>query len=175
MAAVTAAASLLRLWALSLLDACNRAGLPARRIPITATVSYLMRLSTALQTTSVTCLALSALLLASCQREAPRQAVNGAALPTMERVALAANACWFKSGDSAFKSYRLAPELTSFSGRPRILIVPRNSPESRPLLVVQAEGNPAKLAAFGPLLDSGLNSRITADVNRWSKGNKSCS
>lgn len=116
-----------------------------------------------------------ALALSSCQRETPRPQVNGAALPTMERVALGANSCWFKSNDPAFKSYRLAPELNSFSGRPRILIVPRNSPEARPLLVVQAEGNPAKLAAFGPLLDGGLNSRISADVNRWATGSKSCS
>ncbi len=64
----------------------------------------------------------------------------------MERVALGANSCWFKSGDAAFKNYRLAPELNSFSGRPRILIVPRKSPEARPLAVIQAEGQPARLA-----------------------------
>ncbi len=42
----------------------------------------------------------------------------------MERVALGANGCWFKAKDPAFADYRLAPELNSFSGRPRILIVP---------------------------------------------------
>lgn len=134
-----------------------------------------MRLSMPLKSVCFISLAAAALVVAGCQRETPRPAVNGAALPTMERVALAANACWFKSGDASFKPYRLAPELNSFSGRPRILLVPRNSPEARPLLVVQAEGNPAKLAAFGPLLSSGLSSRISADVNRWAKGNKSCS
>lgn len=134
-----------------------------------------MRLSIQLKTVCLVGLFSTTFALTGCQREAPRQAVLGAALPTMERVALSANACWFKSGDPAFKAYRLAPELNSFSGRPRILIVPRNSPESRPLLVVQAEGNPAKLAAFGPLLDSALSQRISSDVNRWSKGVKSCS
>ncbi len=99
----------------------------------------------------IAALALAALALAACQpKPEPPRAASQAALPVMERIALGANACWFKSGDPAFKAYRLAPELNSFSGRPRILLVPRNSPESRPMLVVQAEGNPANLQAFGP-------------------------
>jgi hypothetical protein len=93
----------------------------------------------------------------------------------MERVALGANACWFKSGDAAFAAYKLAPELNSFSGRPRILVVHKGSPESRPLLVVQAEGNPAKLQAFGPIMSEPVSARVAADVNRWSAGGKSCS
>lgn len=112
--------------------------------------------------------------LASCQTKTPAPKPNGAALPTMERVALGANACWFKSGDPAFKAYRLAPELNSFSGRPRILVVHRNSPESRPLLVVQAEGNPAKLDAFGPLMSEPVAARIATDVKRWAAGGKGC-
>lgn len=92
----------------------------------------------------------------------------------MERVALGANGCWFKSGDPAFKAYRLAPELNSFSGRPRILIVPRNSPEARPLAVVQAEGHPARLQAFGPLLSEPVGARITTDVRRWAAGDEGC-
>ncbi|OJF93373.1 hypothetical protein [Pararhizobium antarcticum] len=113
---------------------------------------------------------------AGCQSERPSAppAQSTAALPTMERVALAANRCWFKSGDAAFKPYRLAPELNSFSGRPRILIVHRNSPESRPLAVVQAEGHPAKMQAFGPLLDEQVGPRMTSDIRRWASGNSGC-
>lgn len=92
----------------------------------------------------------------------------------MERIALGANTCWFKSGDAAFSAYRLAPELNSFSGRPRILVVPRRSPESRPMLVVQAEGQPAQLSAFGPLMDEPVSSRIATDVKRWASGGKGC-
>ena len=114
------------------------------------------------------------LLLSACQSERPATGPNRAALPTMERVALAANSCWFKSGDAAFKPYRLAPELNSFSGRPRILAVPRNSPESRPVLVVQAEGNPARLDAFGPLMGTADGERIKRDVLRWAGGTSSC-
>lgn len=120
-------------------------------------------------------LILAATALAACQpKPQPTASVSRAALPTMERIALGANACWFKSGDAAFKAYRLAPELNSFSGRPRILLVPRNSPESRPMLVVQAEGNPAKLDAFGPIMNEALSGRIATDVKRWANGGKGC-
>lgn len=116
-----------------------------------------------------------AVLLAGCQSSKPQApAQNTAALPTMERIALGANACWFKSGDAAFKAYRLAPELNSFSGRPRILIVKRNSPESRPLAVVQAEGHPARLQAFGPLFSETVGARMTADIKRWAAGGTGC-
>ncbi|MBY5365617.1 MULTISPECIES: hypothetical protein [Rhizobium] len=114
-----------------------------------------------------------ATMVAACQTPAPT-GPNRAALPTMERVALAANACWFKSGDPAFAAYKLAPELNSFSGRPRILLVHKGSPESRPLLVVQAEGSPSRLQAFGPMMSEPVAGRITTDVNRWSGGNKAC-
>ncbi|MGE6743152.1 hypothetical protein ACQKGC_23050 [Allorhizobium pseudoryzae] len=114
-------------------------------------------------------------VLAGCQsKPATPPATNRAALPTMERVALAANACWFKSGDPAFSAYRLAPELNSFSGRPRILAVPKGSPESRPLLVVQAEGNPARIDAFGPMMDGAAGNRIRQDVIRFANGDKRC-
>ncbi|NTJ42227.1 hypothetical protein G6L28_06390 [Agrobacterium larrymoorei] len=121
-------------------------------------------------------LGLVALSLAACQSEKKpaASAASQAALPVMERIALGANACWFKSGDPAFKAYRLAPELNSFSGRPRILVVPRNSPESRPMLVVHAEGNPAKLDAFGPMMNEANATRIAADVKRWANGGKGC-
>ncbi|CAN7385101.1 hypothetical protein LJR098_003263 [Rhizobium sp. LjRoot98] len=116
-----------------------------------------------------------AVLLAGCQSsKPPTPAQNTAALPTMERIALGANACWFKSGDAAFKAYRLAPELNSFSGRPRILIVKRNSPESRPLAVVQAEGHPARLQAFGPLFSETVGARMTTDIKRWAAGGTGC-
>ncbi|OBZ92407.1 lipoprotein [Pararhizobium polonicum] len=115
-------------------------------------------------------------LVAGCQSASPPPpAQNTAALATMERVALGANACWFKSGDAAFKAYRLAPELNSFSGRPRILLVKRNSPESRPLAVVQAEGHPARLQAFGPLFNEPVGARMTTDIKRWAAGGNGCS
>lgn len=119
----------------------------------------------------------AAALLAACSasKEKPVSALEIGALPVMERVALGANRCWFKSKDPAFAAYRLAPELKSFTGTPRILVVKRNSPESLPLLVVQAQGSPAKMDAFGPLMqDATMNARVTKDVNRWARGGKDC-
>ncbi|WP_111563554.1 hypothetical protein [Rhizobium sp.] len=125
--------------------------------------------------THVLTIAATAALVASCQSKTPAPSQDRSALSTMERVAVAANNCWFKSGDATFSAYKLAPELNSFSGRPRILVVHKGSPESRPLLVVQAEGNPSKLDAFGPMMDSPARPRIAGDVTRWAGGNKSCS
>ena len=120
-------------------------------------------------------LAALAAMVAACQSTPAPTGPNRAALPTMERVALGANACWFKSGDPAFAAYKLAPELNSFPGRPRILLVHKGSPESRPLLVVQAEGSPSHVQAFGPMMSEPVAGRIAADVNRWSGGSKACS
>ncbi len=99
---------------------------------------------------------------------------KSAALRTMEHIAAAVQTCWFASRDPAFKPYRMADELNSFSGRPRILLVPARNPEARPLLVVQAEGDPAKVDAFGPLLDDRLGNRAAADLRRWTAGSKAC-
>lgn len=112
-------------------------------------------------------------LLAACQAK-PVAQTSPSALDIMEKVAVAANRCWFKSGDAAFKTYGFAPELTSFSGRPRILLTRKGSSDIRPLLVVQAEGKPARLSAFGPLMDEPLSGRISTDVKRWAAGNSNC-
>ncbi|TNM62036.1 hypothetical protein [Aliirhizobium smilacinae] len=118
--------------------------------------------------------AVLASLLAACQAKPVAHQTSPSALDIMEKVAVAANRCWFKSGDTAFKSYGFAPELTSFSGRPRILLTRKGSSDIRPLLVVQAEGKPARLSAFGPLMDEPLSGRISTDVKRWAAGNSNC-
>ena len=117
---------------------------------------------------------LSACQTASKPRPQGTITVSRAALPVMERVALGARECWFRSGDPAFKTYKLAPELTSQNGRPRILIVPAKNPNGLPLAVIEATGNPAKLSAFGPLMAQPLGKRIMSDVNRWVAGADGC-
>jgi hypothetical protein len=115
--------------------------------------------------------------LAACQSNAPGPAVNSgksAALRTMEQIAIAAHACWFASKDPAFKPYRMANELNSYSGRPRFLLVPVKHYEGKPLLVVQAEGAAPDVQAFGPLLDEALGERISSDIRRWQSGSSSC-
>jgi len=119
----------------------------------------------------------SALFLSSCQSSGPGSfstRSESRALPTMERIALSARNCWFRSGDSEFRPYKLAPELNSFSGRPRILIVSARDPQGRPLAVVEGHGDPATVDVYGPLLDQSLGSRIKADVERWTGGSTDC-
>jgi hypothetical protein len=119
--------------------------------------------------------------LASCQTS-PNGAGGGsgglvvgrAALPVMERVALGARECWFRSGDADFKPYRLSPELTSMTGKPRILIVQAKNPNGLPLAVIEASGNPARLNAFGPMMAGKLAPRIRSDVTRWAQGGSGC-
>jgi hypothetical protein len=119
-------------------------------------------------------------LLPACQTSTPKPRPQGtvivgrAALPVMERVALGARECWFRSKDPAFKAYKLAPELTSQNGRPRILIVPAKNPNGLPLAVIEATGSPARMSAFGPLMNQPLGKRITSDVNRWVTGSDAC-
>ena len=125
-----------------------------------------------------TAITLTALALAGCQggggaSSAPAGG-KSAALLTMEQVAIAAHKCWFASKDPAFRGYRMANELNSFSGRPRFLLVPAKNYEARPLLVVQAEGGSRRVETFGPLMDGALQPRISADISRWAAGNASC-
>lgn len=122
--------------------------------------------------TAFACLGL--LVLTACQSKEPAPANGQSALDVMEKVAVGANRCWMKSGDAAFKAYEMAPELNSFSGKPRFLLVRRGSRDIRPVLVVQAEGRPAKLSAFGPMMGEPTAGRITTDVKRWAAGDKGC-
>ncbi len=123
-------------------------------------------------------LALVALALSGCQpKPAKVSAPSGgksASLLAMETVATAAHRCWFASKDPAFRPYRFANELNSFTGQPRFLLVPARDFGGRPLLVVQARGSSSRVETFGPLLSEPLGARINADIARWSSGDTGC-
>lgn len=99
---------------------------------------------------------------------------QNAALPVMERISTAAQQCWFRSKAPEFADYRLSDELNSYSGRPRLLLVPARHPEALPLLVIHASGDPARVEAFGPLMDKPAGKRIATDLKRWTGGSTSC-
>ena len=120
-----------------------------------------------------------------CQTGAPSEGLSMRSKqePVELMVAVARNAqkCWFKSGDRAFRSFKIANETNSHSGRPRILLVPKTDPGGLPQLVVQAEkkgaassGTFTNIQAYGPLLATSSGKRITDDVRRWSDGNAKC-
>lgn len=119
------------------------------------------------------------LALGACGSRAPTlepgaSATNDTGLDRMERLTLTANRCWISSGDPAFARYSLAPELSSFSGRPRFLLVPRGRPEERPLLVVEGRDGSAAIETYGPLMQANLASRIRHDIERWGAGSQTC-
>ncbi len=104
----------------------------------------------------------------------PSAARSDAGLDRLERLTLNANRCWFKSKDPAFAAYSLAPELSSFSGRPRFLLVPRGQIEARPLLVVEGRSGSAAIDTYGPLMNEPIAARIGADLARWRSGTNDC-
>ena len=93
-----------------------------------------------------------------------------------ERIARNVGACWFDGKHAAFAEYSYAPELNSFSSRPRVLIVPKEKPHELPLLVIEIakakRGSDVKL--FGPLMATGEAENIRRDVSRWTGGARDC-
>jgi hypothetical protein len=91
------------------------------------------------------------------------------------RIADNVGACWIK-GRAAFAEYTYASELTSYSNRPRVLIVPKQDPHGLPKLVIEASaakrGTSVKL--FGPLMAGPEAAAIAADVERWTGGATGC-
>lgn len=127
---------------------------------------------------SVVALSFASMTISGCVKDTVPSnielASSQSALKTMEHIALTANRCWFKSGNASFRSYGLAPELQSYSGRPRILVLPHNDPTGKPLLVVEAQGSPAKVSAYGPLMATSLGNTIAENLNRWVEGDNQC-
>ena len=138
-----------------------------------------MRRMGILRSVLVSGFALGIVALSACSTPAPRTprvSTGGeSGLDRMERVTLAANRCWFKSNDPAFARYSLAPELSSFSGKPRFLLVPKGRPEAKPLLVVEAQSGSRTISTYGPLMGTGLAGRVDGDIRRWSAGSGACS
>jgi len=85
-------------------------------------------------------------------------------------------ACWFGGERPAFAEYSYAPELNSYAGRPRVLIVPKADPAGLPKLVIEASkaarGSEVKL--FGPLMATAEAPAIARDVQRWTGGATGC-
>ncbi len=99
---------------------------------------------------------------------------RSAAVSLLQRVNTNAQACWVKSKDADFRAYRVIPELDTRVGKPRILVVEAKSAQGLPKLVIEAEGKPVRIAAYGPLAQSPLSARIKSDVDRWASGGKGC-
>jgi hypothetical protein len=121
-----------------------------------------------------------ALTLAACTTRAPDYLEYAAYQDTntiASRIAERVGACWFDDGNRTFARFAYAPELNSFSGKPRILVVPKDNPAGLPHLVIEvSEGKRATVVKlFGPLLATDRGSAIQRDVERWADGGTGCS
>ena len=126
------------------------------------------------------CAAALALTLAACTTRAPDYLEYAAYQDTntvAKRIAERVGACWFADGNDAFARFAYAPELNSFSGKPRILLVPKADPAGLPKLVIEvSDGKRATIVKlFGPLLATARGSAIQRDVERWADGRTDCS
>jgi hypothetical protein len=118
-------------------------------------------------------------LLAACQ-SAPKDylAFSSRESPAAAATRIAENVgkCWFATDRPAFADYSYAPELTSYSNRPRVLIVEKSDPAGLPKLVIEVvpakRGSEVKL--FGPLMASAEGSAIRRDVEHWAAGANDC-
>ncbi len=121
-------------------------------------------------------IAAAGLALTGCQgtsKTSPMSS-NDAAVALLQTVNSSAQDCWSHKKDSDFRSYRIIPELDTRVGTPRILIVEAKSAQGLPKFVIEASGNPARIATYGPLSREPLGTRMNKDIERWQKGDASC-
>ena len=111
--------------------------------------------------------------LAACQSSPPSapSAASPEAHALARSIGQTMGRCWFGTGETAFAGYIYSPEPNAVV--PRVLIVRKDQPAERPVLVIEATGA-SSISTYGPLLDTPNAGRINADLNRWAKGNTSC-
>lgn len=112
--------------------------------------------------------------LAACQSPdpAPQVTASSETQALARKIGETIGRCWFSAGETAFAGYIYSPEPNAV--RPRVLIVPKDQPAERPLLVVEAT-SASSVESYGPLLGTANATRISADLGRWAKGGDSCS
>jgi hypothetical protein len=118
-------------------------------------------------------------LLAGCQSDKKTAAVtvsrdNTAAIAALQTINTSAQKCWSGSQNKDFRKYRIIPELDTRVGKPRILVVSAKAAQGLPQYVIEADGTPARISAYGPLGAEPLGEQMNADVMRWHKGEKGC-
>jgi hypothetical protein len=115
-------------------------------------------------------------LLAACQSApkapAPQAAASNEAHELARHIGDAIHRCWFGPKETAFAGYIYSPEPNAV--QPRILIVRKDNPAERPVLVVETRGA-SGVTSYGPLAQTPTGLRIRTDLDRWAKGSERCS
>jgi hypothetical protein len=115
------------------------------------------------------------LLFMSTMLAGPASGQNSdAAYALATRLGSVMERCWFAGSDRDFGAYVYSPEPNA-TGGPRILVVPRASPDGRPVLVIQITAGSGKphVNVYGPLATT-VADRIGRDLRRWLGGGDSC-
>lgn len=121
---------------------------------------------------------LPALLLAGCLQFGNDQRESG---PKYELATLLSGQirnCWYGSGSTGFSAYAAESDINPQFNRARILLLPKEDLEAKPLLVIEAVNKTSRRAtvsAYGPLMQGAQGERITADLERWTSGSQACS
>ncbi len=120
--------------------------------------------------------ALLSVILAACSQRGNPVSISETPQSIVARVENQMKICWFRKANPTLAKYKIASEINSYTGKPRILLVPRNRPGGLPGLVVQAErrsgGNDVQV--FGPLLEGSGGANLRASVNKWTSGSTAC-
>lgn len=126
------------------------------------------------------CLLFGLVMIPACQSGGPADGLNLTSaqkpLTIIASIGRTMQKCWFKTRDPVFTKFRLANESNSHTGRPRLLLVPKNKPTGLPSLVVQAEkkNGATTIQAFGPLLSTSAGQSISDDLKNWAAGKTVC-
>lgn len=113
-------------------------------------------------------------LLAACQSTVPAPSdatASQEAHALARKIGETIGRCWFAPGETAFAGYIYSPEPNAV--QPRVLIVRKDQPAERPLLVIETRGA-RSVSTYGPLLDTPTATRIRTDLQRWADGSESC-
>ncbi|MEP0518679.1 MAG: hypothetical protein ABJO09_00420 [Hyphomicrobiales bacterium] len=85
--------------------------------------------------------------------------------------------CWYGSAGSDFSAYAAESDINPLFKRARILLLPKDNLEAKPVLVIEAmdkNSSQATVSAYGPLMQSAQGNRVTADLKRWTSGSQAC-
>lgn len=117
------------------------------------------------------CLIVSTALTGGCAATGTPSS-SGSSIPVLQRINDTAQRCWIKSGDPAFRSYRIVPELDTRTGKPRVLMLRAGRSTGLPELVIEVSNS--QIDAYGPVQNTPLAGRINRDIVRWGNGNTTC-
>ena len=123
-------------------------------------------------------LAAGSSLMAGCLDTSTATRGPGPKYALAEMVSNQVRRCWYGAGKKDFTAYAAETDVNPLFKRARILLLPRDNLEAKPILIIEAvnkNSSQATVSAYGPMMNGPQASRITNDLKRWVSGSKACS